>query len=178
MNSQRETEQILLVDDGTFPNNLTLPLLVYPRAFLPFGADPASEVEAWFNKNGWPAAWRDGVYDFHHYHSEAHEALGVYGGWAKVQFGGQQGRVIRIARGDAVVLPAGTAHMLIEASGDFAVVGAYLPGQHPDMCYGRPGERPDADKRIARVPVPGTDPVTGTQGGLLDAWREATIGSR
>ena len=162
---------VMLSDDGTFPNNPRLPLMLYTDAFLPLGADPAADIESSFNANQWPAAWRNGVYDFHHYHSEAHEALGVYRGWAKVQFGGPGGDVIRITSGDATVLPAGTAHKLIDASPDFAVVGAYPPGQRPDMLYGKTGERPGADERIARVPMPDTDPVTGTQGGLLDAWK-------
>jgi uncharacterized protein YjlB len=157
-------EAILLKDDGVFCNNPVLPLLIYPGAFLPFGDDPAGEVERRFDENCWPAAWRDGVYDVHHYHSKAHEALGVYRGVAKVQFGGPGGPVIDVKAGDAAVLPAGTVHKLIEASSDFALVGAYPPGQHPDMCYGRPGERPGADERIAQVPVPEHDPVVGKSG--------------
>ena len=35
-------------------------------------------------------------------------------------------------------------------------------GQHPDMCYGKVGERPGADERIAEVPLPSTDPVIGS----------------
>lgn len=172
MSRDGKIEQVLLPADGPFPNNPCLPLILYPGAFLPFGSDPASDIEDRFNTNNWPAAWRNGVYSYHHYHSEAHEALGVYRGTATVQFGGPHGPIIRIEAGDAVVLPAGTAHKLIDASPDFAVVGAYPPGQHPDMCYGKPGERPGADKRIAEVPMPATDPVTGTGGGLLDAWKE------
>ena len=116
--------------------------------------------------------WRNGVYSYHHYHSEAHEALGVYQGRAKVQFGGPNGHVIEIKAGDAAVLPAGTTHKLIDSSSDFALVGAYPSGQRPDMCYGKPGERPGADERIAEVPMPSTDPVTCAGGGLLDAWEE------
>jgi uncharacterized protein YjlB len=166
----------MLPDDGTFSNNPHMPLLLYHGALWLFGNDPASEVEARFNANGWPAAWRNGVHGYHHYHSQAHEALGVYRGWAKVQFGGPYGPVIQIAAGDAAVLPAGAAHKLIKASRDFAVVGAYPPGQHPDMCYGKPGERSGADgriARIARVPIPVTDPVLGREGGLLTAWVKA-----
>ena len=140
-------EAILLKDDGVFCNNPVLPLLIYPVAFLPFGDDPAGEVERRFDENCWPAAWRNGVYNVHHYHSKAHAALGVYRGVA-----------------DAAVLPAGTVHKLIDASSDFALVGAYPPDQHPDMCYGRPGERPGADERIAQVPVPEHDPVVGKSG--------------
>ena len=174
MNTSRNIEQALLPEDGSFPNNPYLPLMLYASACLPFGPDPAADVEARFNANGWPAAWRNGVYSYHHYHSEAHEALGVYRGWAKIQLGGPNAEVFEVKAGDAVVLPAGTAHKLIDASSDFSVVGAYPPGQRPDMCYGRPDERPGADERIALVPIPETDPVTGTQGGLLDAWKEPT----
>ena len=171
MSEEIAVRQILLPADGAFPNNPRLPLLLYVGAFLPFGKDPAGEIEDRFTRNGWPAAWRDGVYSFHHYHAEAHEVLGVYRGSAKVQFGGPNGPVVPISAGDAALLPAGTAHKLIEAIRDFAVVGAYPPGQGPDMCYGKPGERPDADERIARVDLPETDPVLGHEGGLVDAWK-------
>ena len=171
MSADHKIEQLLLPEDGLFPNNPHLPVLLDPGAFVPFGTDAAAEVEARFNANGWPAAWRNGVYSYHHYHSEAHEALGVYRGSAKVQFGGPNGPVIDIKAGDAAVLPAGTAHKLIYASPDFAVVGAYPPGQQPDMCYGKPGERPGADKRIAEVPMPDSDPVLGYNGGIIQHWR-------
>ena len=109
-------KHLMLPADGAFPNNPCLPLLLYPGAFLPFGNDPAGEVEARFNTNGWPAAWRNGVYSYHHYHAEAHEVLGVYRGSAKVQFGGPNGYVGQLTSGDAALLPAGTAHKLITAS--------------------------------------------------------------
>ena len=166
----------MLQDDGRFPNNPSLPFLLHTDAFLPFGPDPAADVEALFDQNGWPAAWRDGVYGFHHYHSQAHEALGVYRGSATVQFGGPNGFLIQIKAGDAAVLPAGTAHRLIDATSDFALVGAYPPGQHPDMCYGKPGERPAVDERIAQVPMPKSDPVLGADGGVVVAWRNASEG--
>jgi uncharacterized protein YjlB len=165
-----DVQQIMLPEEGMFPNNPVLPLLLYPGAFLPSGNNPAADIEAYFNGNDWPAAWRDGIYEFHHYHSEAHEALGVYRGDAEVQFGGPTGPVVEVKAGDVAVLPAGTAHKLIEASRDFAVVGAYPAGQDPDMCDGKQGERAGAVKRIAQVPMPRTDPVLGRTGGLVEAW--------
>lgn len=171
-NTDVEIKQVLLRDDGTFPNNPHLPLLLYPGALLPLGADPAADVEARFNTNDWLAAWRNGVYSFQHYHSDAHEVLGVYRGSARVQFGGPEGLVIEIKAGDAALLPAGTAHMLIDASPDFAVVGAYPPGQRPDMCHGNPDEKPKADQQIAQVPMPASDPVLGRNNGLLALWRK------
>jgi uncharacterized protein YjlB len=80
---------ISFTDDGAIPNS-TLPLLVY-RAAVP--ADPAA-IERLFATNQWPPAWRDGVHPFHHFHSTAHEALGVARGEASVLFGGPGGSLI------------------------------------------------------------------------------------
>ena len=77
----------LLDDDGTFPNS-RLPLLVYPAVLNPTDADPAATFEQRFEANGWPGAWRNGIFGFHHYHSTAHEVLGICRGRARVQFGG------------------------------------------------------------------------------------------
>ena len=78
----------LLGTSGAVPNHPRWPLLVYPGAVAIEGADPAAAFEDLFDRNGWPAAWRNGVYPFHHFHCDAHEALGIYGGDVTVQFGG------------------------------------------------------------------------------------------
>lgn len=161
---------VFVQDDGIFPGHPCWPMLVYPGAFLPFGQDPPAEVEARFSGNGWIPAWRYGVYDFDHYHSECHEVLGVFAGTARLQFGGPQGPEIQVRAGDAVLLPAGTGHRCLESSPDFCVVGAYPPGQSADMLTGRPGERPAADARISRVPHPGLDPVFGKVEGVPVLW--------
>jgi uncharacterized protein YjlB len=157
-----------LEDDGTYPNNERLPLLVYKAALRLPEDEPAAAIESLFHGHGWGGSWRNGVYTYHHYHSTAHEVLGVYGGTAQVQLGGPDGVVLEVERGDVVVIPAGVAHKNVGSSSDFRVVGAYPGGQRPDMNYGRAGERPDADERIARVPHPEADPVYG-QGGPLGA---------
>ena len=74
-----------LVDDGAIPNHPELPLLVYRQAVTLPEDDPATIFEALFTANGWPAAWRNGIYPFHHFHSTAHEAHGVYAGTAAVR---------------------------------------------------------------------------------------------
>lgn len=158
-----------LADDGTFPNNPDLPLIVYEGAFhLPPG-DPAGAIEALFQAHHWPPAWRFGVFNFHHYHSTAHEVLGVFAGSARLLFGGPEGATIEARAGDAIVIPAGVAHKCL-ISKCFRVVGAYPQGQDFDMQRGAPGERPAADRRIAAVPLPAADPVLGPNGPLTREW--------
>ena len=165
-----KVDYVLLTDDGTFPNNPRLPLLKYSGVLKPEGDDPASVFEKCFHAHRWVGSWRNGVYGMHHYHSTAHEVLGVYRGSAVVQLGGEQGVQVEVAAGDVVVIPAGVAHKRLRSSPDFAVVGAYPQGQHWDMCYGREGERPGTDHNISRVFTPETDPVYGGEGPLIQLW--------
>ena len=160
----------LLQDDSTFPNNGKLPLLVYQGILNLPQSNPAAVVESLFESNGWNGCWRNGIYSFHHYHSRAHEALGVYGGSAQVQLGGDSGVSLTVSRGDVIIIPAGVAHKNLGADGDFRVVGAYPRGQSPDMCYGKTGERPRADNNIAGVPLPEMDPAYGVKGPLIKHW--------
>lgn len=153
----------------SIPNN-RLPLLVYRRAIDLSAGDPAEIIEQLFASNHWTGCWRNGIYDYHHYHSTSHEVLGVFAGSAQVQFGGPQGTIQEVRAGDVVIIPAGVAHKNLGASRDFGVVGAYPANQEWDMCYGKTGERPDADNRIARVPLPERDPIYGSDGPLLKHW--------
>lgn len=161
-----------LADDGTFPNNERLPVLVYERAIEPGSEDPAARFEEVFRQNGWGGTWRNGIYSYHHYHSTAHEVLGVARGTARVQLGGESGPVFEVEAGDVLVLPAGVAHKNLGSSPDFLVVGAYPEGQDYDMNYGRPGERPEADRNIRKTPLPEKDPVHGADGPLVEHWNE------
>jgi uncharacterized protein YjlB len=158
-------------DDGAFPNNARLPVLHYRGAFQ-FGksSDPAVVIERVFGMNRWSRPWRDGVYNYHHYHSTAHEALGCYAGRARLQLGGPTGLEVEIELGDVLVLPAGVAHKNLDASKDFCVVGSYAGGRSYDMKYGHADERPEAGERIARVPFPEADPVYGKDGPLMRYW--------
>jgi uncharacterized protein YjlB len=63
-----------------------------------------------------------------------------------------------VQKGDAMIVPAGVAHRLLEdlsaqregaaadrtaspsEGGSFEMIGSYPPGKEWDMCYGRPGE--------------------------------------
>ena len=160
----------LLTDDGTFPNNGKLPLMLYRNAIDISSSNPAGAVERIFQNNGWGNSWRDGIYPYHHYHSTAHEVLGVYSGSASVQLGGPNGPVFEVQAGDVIIIPAGVGHKNMGSSSDFRCVGAYPPGQAWDMNYGKPGERPRADQNISKVPLPNTDPVYGSTGPLIKSW--------
>jgi uncharacterized protein YjlB len=159
-------------DDGIFPNSY-LPVLVYPQAALP--ANP-SRFEALFAEHGWTGSWRNGLYSVRHFHSSAHEVLGIYRGRVRVRLGGAQGAELAFNAGDVLVIPAGVAHENVESTADFAVVGAYPSGTGPDMQYGRPGERPSVDQRIAKLALPTADPVYGGGGPLTKLWKSGQRG--
>jgi uncharacterized protein YjlB len=167
-------EAIRFEDDGSIPNNPRLPLLVYAGAVDASGADPAARFEELFAANGWSGAWRDGIYPFPHYHSTAHEVLGIARGEAKVRFGGAQGVVVTVRAGDVVVIPAGVGHQNLGASQDLLVVGAYPGGTDFDLCRGQADERPRVLDNIADVGLPAADPVHGRGGPLLAHWRRDT----
>lgn len=164
-----QPEQLFFCSDGRTPNS-PHPVLLY-RGLPLAGGDYASAFERLFASHLWPAQWRAGVYGYQHYHSTAHEVLGVARGRARLKLGGESGQEVEVQAGDALVLPAGTGHCQLEASDDFEVVGGYPLEQRYDAS------RPDADShdlaaaRAAQVPVPVSDPVGGTQGALVALWR-------
>ena len=159
----------LLAENGSFPNNGRLPLLIIKGVFEKNRVSPES-FEQLFTSNLWPAAWRNGIYSFHHYHSMAHEVLGVYRGWVEACFGGPDGLILRAEAGDVIIIPAGVSHCNNGQSSDFRVVGAYPQGQNWDMKYGKDGERPAVDQVISTVPIPAADPVAGKDGPLKTLW--------
>jgi uncharacterized protein YjlB len=162
----------LFADDGSVPNNPTLPLVIFPRAIDLAGTpDPETAIERLIARNGWRDSWRNGIYPYVHYHSSIHEFLAVARGRAKVRFGGSNGEEITISPGDVAILPAGTGHQGLWTSSDFVLIGAYPRAGKYDLCRGSKAERDKAVAAIANVPLPDTDPVVGVDGPLLQIWR-------
>jgi uncharacterized protein YjlB len=156
-------------DDGLVPNN-AMPLLVYKRAIELDARHPEATIEKLFGANGWGAMWRNGVYDYLHYHATVHEVLGVARGNAVVRFGGDRGTEVAIAAGDVAILPAGTGHQCLSASRDFSVVGAYPPGPPVEITRPTPENHARALQTIPQVKMPQADPVMGADGPLVRLW--------
>jgi uncharacterized protein YjlB len=167
----RKANAVKFKDDGVIPNNERWPLVVYRGAVsLPADLDPAAVIEDLFELNGWGDSWRNGIYDYVHYHSRIHEVLGIARGTGTVRFGGNNGKTVRLKAGDVAILPAGTGHQCLTASTDFLVVGAYPPSGTYDECT-KSEEHARALKTIPKVGRPRKDPVYGSKGPLLSAWK-------
>jgi uncharacterized protein YjlB len=165
-----EIIQHLLPDDGNFPNNALLPLIVLKRAINLDETENSKMVKELFESNGWVNAWEDGIYNYQHYHSTAHEVLGILKGTAMVQFGGNNGIGLSLEPGDVIIIPAGVAHKKLDSDDNFSCVGAYPVGQEYDMNYGTEEERLKAEKNIRALALPQADPVYGIDGPLLKNW--------
>jgi len=168
--AQIEPVVLVFADDGIVPNN-PMPLLVDRQAIDLDNGHPEKTIEGLFGANGWGQMWRNGVYDYLHYHATVHEALGVARGHARVRFGGDRGREIEISAGDVAILPAGTGHQCLSASGNFCVVGAYPPGPRMQVTLPTPENHAESLKTIPAVRLPDTDPVTGADGALVKLWK-------
>jgi uncharacterized protein YjlB len=169
----REPPAVRFKDDGLVPNHLRWPLIIYRSAVdLDEHHDAAAVIEDLFEANGWGDTWRDGIYDYVHYHSRIHEVLGIARGKGRVRFGGKTGRIFTLKAGDVAVLPAGTGHQCLSASDDFLVIGAYPRVGTYDECT-TVEDRPHVLKTILEVPSPRKDPIYGTGGPLLKLWKEA-----
>jgi uncharacterized protein YjlB len=163
-----DVSALWFASDEWVPNNRRLPVLLYRGAIASTGSDPAAPFEQTFAHNGWPPAWRNGVYPYHHYHSTAHEVLGFARGAARLLLGGPHGQEVEVNPGDCVLLPAGTGHCRLDSSQDFLVVGAYPPSQDWDLLRG-PITEP-ARERMEKLAFPLSDPIFGLAGPMMHLW--------
>lgn len=164
----RDIVQIKIQSNNGIPNNPHLPALIYPRVLKPGLA--SSDIVALYARNHWVKSWVYSLFDFHHYHYAAHEVLTVISGCGVVQIGGEDGPGSEVTEGDVILLPAGYGHKLLDAEGDFTVVGAYPEGQ-PDIGFNRPGDNTRLTS-IAKTPLPACDPIYGAAGPLASFWRK------
>jgi uncharacterized protein YjlB len=163
-----DPEQLLLKPDAAMPNS-RLPVLIYRRALTPDEHGKANGFEDLFHSNDWHGVWRNGIYDYDHFHSTSHEVLGIEAGRASVQLGGDSGTAVDVEAGDVLILPAGTGHRRISASRNLSVIGGYPRGQErPDLL--KKGDA-EAQDRIDHVAPPKTDPVNGPDGPLTRFWK-------
>ncbi|TCM13988.1 uncharacterized protein YjlB [Novosphingobium sp. PhB165] len=151
--------KLLFAANDWVPNNQRLPVLVYRAVESGSCETTARAFEKRFAQHGWPPKWRDTIFEYHHYHSTAHETLGIASGRATLVLGGPGANSIEVEAGDALLLPVGTGHCRIQASEDFLAVGAYPKGQNWDICRGAP--TPAALERIRSMPAAPQNPVSG-----------------
>lgn len=163
--------EIQIRGNDIFPGN-RFPALHYKAILRIPVLFPGIHVENIFERNNWTNSWAGGIFTYHHYHSKAHEVLGIYSGGATIQLGGDAGPKLLLKKGDVLVIPAGVAHRNLDEEHAIGVIGAYPGGTHYDMNYGKPGERPQTDHNISKLPIPDTDPLTGAVGELPKIWRK------
>src|SRR5689334_13528961 len=111
INTNPHILHLALKSNGHFPNS-RLPVLIYREALtLPKQKKKAATIiQKIFARNGWSNSWSNGIYDFHHYHSNTHECMAICKGEAEVILGGPKGRKVKLSSGDVIILPAGTGH--------------------------------------------------------------------
>lgn len=171
-------EDFLLERNGFFPNS-DLPVLVYRDAVQTEGdASLSAMFRQLFRNNNWGNNWVDSIFDYHHYHSNTHEVLGISEGSVKVQLGGPGFDIHELHAGDVLIIPAGVAHKRIHSSDDFSCVGGYPGGQDYDMNYGKEDEFKKATQNIRDVPLPETDPVYGKKGKIFLLWKKSNSSSQ
>lgn len=165
------TEAFYLKENQPFPNN-SLPVLYYPGAIIQLLHSPGSSQRAltFLAGNGYTNGWVNGIFSYHHFHSNTHEVLACISGEASVQLGGPEAPMYQFRKGDVLLLPAGTSHKRLDATPDFRIVGAYPERREPDMQRGDTQDYEKIKESIRQVPLPQMDPVSGSQGGVMELW--------
>ncbi|KAL7277854.1 hypothetical protein ACG7TL_008800 [Trametes sanguinea] len=163
-------EQHQIPAAGLIPNTSiqNKPLLIY-RGVFPSPPPSASQIEGHIAAVGvCEPMWRYPMYPDDHFHTTAHELVTIHHGRARLNFGGEgcpAPVITEVQAGDAVLIPAGVSHRLVEdLDGGFEMVGAYPVGsEHWDMCYGKPGEE-EHIANIKDLPWLPKDPFYGDGG--------------
>jgi len=145
--------------------NSPLPVVLIRGALPPNARAKGRRFREAFRRNGWTGIWTDTIYDYTHFHSNAHEVLGIAEGKVTVLLGGVAGRRFRLKAGDILAIPAGVGHCRVGEATDLKVIGAYPPGQS-HFTIKRKG------RSVPRVKLPDADPFYGPAGPLTRCWIE------
>jgi uncharacterized protein YjlB len=172
VNTSPEIISINLQPNKNFPNS-ALAVLIYKSACtLPKQKNKAADIlQKIFLRNGWSNSWRNGIYNFHHYHSNTHEVIGICSGKVTVILGGPKGKKITLEQGDVLILPAGVGHKCLHASEQFLCIGAYPQGKDYDINLGKSAELESSLKHLKNLGRPSTDPIYGRLGFLKTFWQ-------
>ncbi len=84
-NTNPHIKTLTFKKNNFFPNS-ALPVLICQKAIeLPKQKHVAGDMlQTIFTKNKWGNSWGNGIYDFHHYHSNTHECMGIAAGVQKL----------------------------------------------------------------------------------------------
>jgi len=153
----------LYFEKGNDVPNSVLPALLFRSVLGPSANRKGLRFRELFKTNGWVGLWTDTIYDYTHFHSTAHEVLGIAEGKVTVLLGGETGRQFRLKAGDMLVIPAGVGHCRIGDDAGLKVIGAYPPGQsHFNMKR--------SGRAMPKVALPLTDPFYGEGGPVVRVW--------
>ncbi|UZJ56573.1 hypothetical protein CBS101457_005893 [Exobasidium rhododendri] len=137
--------RILLQSDDYSPNATphSLPALHWSGLFTAALQQSGPDwVEDQLREHGWDPQWRFSMYSQAHYHSTTHELLVVIASSANIQLGGTDERAkpknssiptdscetLTLGTGDALLLPAGYSHRLLQGKSNFTMIGSYPTG--------------------------------------------------
>lgn len=161
-------------DDGIVPNSDNLTIIYRKAVDIAELEDEASkQIDALVSPNGWQFSWAGSVFKRTHYHPNTHELLICFRCWAVLRLGGARfGKKFMLNAGDAVIIPAGVGHHLVESPPNFRVFGLYPKGITYETYWARPSLRRSALRKLARVPTPPADPLYGKTGEMLLLWSQ------
>jgi uncharacterized protein YjlB len=154
----------------TTPGDDELPVLLYKGVLDEKTPDKDKIFQHHFTLNGWRGVWKNGIYDFAHFHPDAHEVLAIASGSVTVQIGGKTGKTLDLSGGDMIVLPAGTIHRRLSGSENLVVVGAYPAGQENYSTLKHTNEDALTGKSSISSDAPSADPMYGAKGPLVFLW--------
>ena len=166
----KEIIHVLIPSQGYFPNNNRIPLTLYKKAVHCMNVT-IEAIKKHLEANHWINSWIDGIYDYHHYHSNTHECLVIIAGTCQIKIGEEEGAIYKVSQGDVIIFPAGVSHKNVASSADFSCIGSYPTQKDYDLKYGKADEHPEVDENIKMVQLPKCDPIYGEHGFLFDYWK-------